>query len=179
MKEQEWGDELKRELNAIHAPQELIHLTKQKTLKEKQRIDRMKSTKSRFIYGISGLGAVAAIFVLVILSSFYMSRSNAYDDIGTKLLLGEKNGQEIYLYDQVEIERTSVLPMEYMQGDVWEEEIENILFKLTCNKDGYFMAAYEEDSTYIIIYSKEKDMNKFIAILNDMLNDERRLSENR
>lgn len=172
MKEQEWKDALKQEMYAVHAPDQLKELTKQKVAEEERKLVGTKQKKSWINYGISGFTAVAAILVLFILSSSYISNGVAHkQQEGTKILLGTNNEKELYLNEQVELERTAVLPVEFIHNDIWEEEIEDtkVLF---CNTDeGYYLAAFEEEDAYVIVRSKEKDKDKIKQIIVNILNN--------
>ncbi|HKM34352.1 MAG TPA: hypothetical protein VJY54_06385 [Lachnospiraceae bacterium] len=171
MREQEWKDTLKEEMNVVHAPDKLIELTKQKVADEEHKLESIRSKKLRISYWINGYTAVAAIFVLfIILSSFIDNRIDLKQQEGTKILLGTNNGQEFYLNEQVEIEHTAVLPVEFAQKDIWEEEIEDTKVLFCRTDEGYYLATYEEEDAYVIVRSKEKDKEKMKLIIVNILN---------
>lgn len=180
MKDKEWIDAFKQEMNEIHVPDRLKELTKQKVAEENVKYKREKDRRKKISYRIGGLTVAAAILVLfIILLPFVNSYRDFKHQEGTKILLGSNQEKEFYLNEKVEIERTSVLPVEFIKNTVSEEQIENTKVLHCSTDDGYYITAFEDEDAYVIIRSKEKDKDKVRNIIIYILENRGDSHENR
>lgn len=177
MREADFGIQYKEELDTLHAPKALIDATKEKVVAETA-LEKAGKRKRRYMYSVTMTAAAALVLVVGVLAFNGSQKANnihgedmqfaadhqesmqAEGNIqengiftGTTIYLGE-NKDEIYLKEQIEIDRTAVLPMEFLKNTVWEEEISGTQVKFTVDNEGNYIAAYEEAESYVVVYSQ-------------------------
>ena len=148
--EQMIEESYRREIEKIHAPEELIARTKEKTAAEEERYAWEKKARRR-IYGY-GAAAAALLFICVCLIPLIKPGT------GTKapIYLGnhESTGENA---ESFEVTHAVILPVEFSQDTAWEEEISGITVKFAAGVDGTRMAAFEEEKGYVIISAKMEE----------------------
>lgn len=155
MKDEKYKEKYKEEQDSIHAPSDLIALTKKRAAREEKKIQRKR--RQRYYY----TAAAAAILVICILAFPLYGRPDAGKENQTKPYLGQQDGRESYPDGQLTIERTAILPMEFTKEDVWEEEIEGVPVKFTIVKNGMWMAVFEEEKSYVLVTAAEMEKEEF------------------
>ncbi len=162
MNNTEFKTQYQEEVNELKAPADLIARTKLAVAAEEKEI---KAKKKRVKYLYSSLATVAATLALFIgVAGFMHMQAEQGDTLfaegdslqGTTLYLGE-NKNEIYLEEQIEIDRTAILPMAFLKDGAWEEEIHEKTVKFTTDEEGNYIAAFEEEDAYVVVYSKLRD----------------------
>ncbi len=181
MKEADFGIQYKAELDTLHAPKALIEATKEKVLAETA-LETAKRRKRRYMYVTTMTAAAALVLVVGVLAfngsqkasgihgedmqlaTDHQENMQAEGSVqqaelftGTTIYLGE-NKEEIYLEEQIEIDRTAVLPMEFLKNTAWEEEISGTQVMFTVDNEGNYIAAYEEAEAYVVVYSQSADV---------------------
>lgn len=148
-------EQYKDELRHMHAPAELVALTKEKAVaeEEKQKCQRRR----RRMY----LPAVAAAAFAVVILSFPLWQKASLKGSETPLqpYLGSaadmpKSGEGIVL------QQTAVLPIAFMQENAWTEELEGIQVKFV-QKDSGYIAAFAGEAGYTVVSSKTEDLETF------------------
>ncbi|MGN0430994.1 MAG: hypothetical protein ACI4EQ_01400 [Lachnospiraceae bacterium] len=181
MKTTDFSMQYKAELESLHAPKDLIARTKEK-VKAESTLEKERKKRRRYIYS-STMAAAAAIIVLVgtftyrrgeeegavqpqdmQLAASEQEAVQPQEDVeqtelqmGTTIYLGQ-NKEEIYLEEQITIDRTAILPMEFLKNTAWEEEISGKPVKFTLDEEENYVAAYEEAEAYVVIYSQTEDL---------------------
>lgn len=175
MNNTEFKTKYQEELNELKAPTDLIAKTKQAVAAEEKKA-KDKKNNNRYLY--SSLATVAAAFVLFagVMGFMHIQKDvnitqdeNAVNESqtgqgdtlfaeddslnGTTIFLGENKG-EIYLEEEIEIDKTSILPIAFLSEGAWEEDINGKTVKFAVEENGYYIAAYEEKDSYVVIYSQ-------------------------
>lgn len=156
MRETEFKSEYQAQMNTYKAPADLIARTKQAVIAETKK-ENQKKKNVRYLYGSLATAAALVILFAGVLGFTHMNQGIATmgedNQIqGTTLYLGEAK-TEIYLEEEIEIDRTSVLPMAFRNEDAWIEEIAGNTVRFTLDENGFYIAAYEENDAYMVIYS--------------------------
>lgn len=142
--EQGIEENYRKEIEKIHASKELIARTKEKAAAEEQRYAWEKKRRRR-LYGY-GASVAALLFLCVCLFPFVKP------DAGTKAPIYAGNHEALEeAAGTFEISHAVILPMEFLQDTVREEEIAGITVRFAVGADGICMAAFEEEKGYVII----------------------------
>lgn len=154
---EEWkeGGQYAAEWESVHAPAELVAGTKQKAAAEEARQRAIKKQVKRYL----PLAAAAAVLVLAF--SFSMRKDTGADGAPMLPYLGSAEGdaqQEAGLL----LSQTAVLPMAFMQDDVWTEEVAGILVRFVQREDGAYMAAYADNAGYTVAVMHTTDREAFL-----------------
>lgn len=154
MNNTEFKTQYQEELNELKAPADLIARTKLAVAAEEKEI---KSKKKKVKYLYASLTTVAAALVLFVGGMGFANLQKGANTLqGTTIYLGE-NKNEIYMEEQIEIDRAAILPMAFLKDDAWEEEIHEKTVKFTTDEEGNYLAAFEEEDAYVVVYSKLTD----------------------
>ncbi len=168
MNEKDFKNSYKENLSGLHAPQDLIAKTKQMAAFEERRYQKEKKKA----YYFTSFAAVAALLVIC-LSVYFVTRPvqpKGQEEYGTTIHLGNKDGgKEIVLDEQVEVNRVTILPMEFSGKDCIEKEIDDIDVMITLLDGQYFMAAFEEEDSYIVVKSGITDEEEFVKLMQEIL----------
>ena len=141
-------------LRSWKAPADLIARTKLAVAAKEKEI---KAKKKKVKYLCASFSTVAAALVLFVgIRGFVNLQKDADTLQGTTIYLGQDKN-EIYLEEQIEIDRTAILPMVFINDDAWEEEILGKTVKFTTDEEGNYLAAFEEEDAYVVVYSKLTD----------------------
>lgn len=170
MNDQIFKDEYKNDLSQFRAPKDLIEQTKQVAAMEEKRYQKEKRRK--YYYG--SFIAAAAVFVICFVT-FLGTRPGTMKqekEYGTTIHLGgHGEGKEIVLGEQVEVEKITILPMEFNAKESWEQEIDGVTVKFAQTKDEYYMAAFEEEEGYILVKAQLKEKESFVEIMQKIIAD--------
>ena len=145
----------KEELGQVHAPAELVALTKEKAEAEEGKQKRQRMRRKMY------LPAVAAAAFAVVLLSFPLWQKTPTKGTTTPVqpYLGStadmpKDGDETVL------QQTAVLPVDFLQEDAWTEELEGIQVKFV-QKDNGYIAAFADEAGYTVVSSRAEDLETF------------------
>ena len=171
LNDEELKEAIQKDQNEVHAPSELIAVTKKK-IAEAEKYDKVNHERKSLIHKITYIvSACAAILILFVLSTGLSNLEFfAHQQNGTELRLGNHNDENVFLDDEIEIEKTKVLPIEFQNTVTETLQINHFEVKITCDDNGYYMAVYEEEMNYIVLRSKEDEKEKFILIITKILN---------
>ena len=168
----EFKTQYQEEVNEWKAPADLIAKTKLAVATEEKEI-RGKKKKVKYLY--SSLAAAAATLVLFVGVMGFMNMHNNDKSSdgqealqGTTIYLGANN-EEIYLTEEIEIDRTAILPMAFLNEAAWEEEICAKTVRFTTDKEGNYLAAFEDKDAYVVVYSKLNDVEAMKECLEKIL----------
>ena len=167
MNNTEFKTQYQEEVNEWKAPADLIARTKLAVAAEEEAI-KDKKKKVKYLYA-SFATVAAALALLVGVIGFVNMQKGANTLQGTTIYLGENKG-EIYLEEQIEIDRTAILPMVFLKDVAWEEEIHGTTVKFTADEEGNYLAAFEEDEAYVVVYSKLTDVEEIKTCVEKILN---------
>ena len=188
--EEDLKNAVKEEFQALKAPAELVSHTKEAAVREEVKIAVRRKRRIRYFTGGSAL-VVAAALVLWI-SPLALNRQEASqqewvqseeneaqdaekhlsaDSSGTWLRLGSiAEGQEIYLEEEVSIDRAKILPMAFQQSED-TETIGDVTVRYAKNSDGLWMAAFEDRGAYVIIAAQVTDVQEMKTIITKVLEE--------
>lgn len=186
--EEDFKNIVKEELQALKSPADLVAHTKEAAAREEVRTAVRRKRRIRYFTGGSAL-VVAAALVLWI-SPLALNRQEASqqewvqseeneaqdaekhssaDSSGTWLRLGSiAEGQEIYLEEEVSIDRAKILPMAFQQSEE-TENIGGVTVRYAQNSDGFWMAAFEDRGVYVIITAQVADVGEMKTIMAKVL----------
>jgi len=170
MKEQDFKSTYQNELSNLHAPKDLIEKTKQRALFEEK---RYKKEKRRKYYFTSF--ATAAALLVICFSVYFMTRPvqpNGQEGQGTTIHLGgHSGGKDIVLDEKVEVNNVTILPVEFNSKECTEQEVEGKTVKFTLVDGQYYMAAFEEEESYILIKSQITQKEEFVKLLKEIIEE--------
>ena len=181
---------VKEEFQALKAPAELISHTKEAAAREEVRTAVRRKRRIRYFTGGSALVVAAALVLWIsplalnrqeasqqegVQSEEYETqdaeKQSAADSSGTWLRLGSiDGGQEIYLEEEVSIDRAKILPMAFQQSED-TETIGDVTVRYAKNSDGLWMAAFEERGVYVIITAQVTDVQEMRTIITKVLQE--------
>lgn len=168
MNEKDFKNAYRENMSGLHAPTDLIEKTKQRAAFEEKRYQKEKKKA----YYFASFASVAALLVIC-LSVYFVTRPiqpKEQGEYGTTIHLGNKDGdKEIVLDEQVEVNRTTILPMEFNEKDCSKKEIDGIDVMFTLLDEQYYMAAFEEEDSYIVVKSWITDEEDFVKLLQKIL----------
>lgn len=165
------GDEIKREWRKLRAPESLVERTKEAAKQEEAKVAGHRKKMARYVAGGSVLAAAAVLFILI--TSLDMGRQ-AEEQVppmsaGTWLRLGTAaEDKEIYLEEEVSMERASILPMAFAQAQ-WEETICGVKVLFVKSDAGGWMAAYEDQEAYVVITARVDEEQEMVAVMERIL----------
>lgn len=165
--EQGLSIQIKKELNLLKAPSELVARTKESVAKEgaQERVRRKKII--RYSAGGAVLAAAAAFFLLVSVPKAV--QPNGETQSGTWLRLGAlTDGREIYVEEEVAMERVKILPMAFRQAE-GEDVIDGVRVWYVQSGDGCWMAAFEDQGAFVVITAQVTDKQEVTAIMEKLL----------
>ncbi len=163
MKEQEFIDVYREDMEKLHAPTDLIKKTKQMAAFEEKRYQKEKKRKYYFV-----AFATTAALLVICFSFFYLTRPIQQEEMkeqGTAILLGEHNEIEEPAGKEVEIRTTTILPMEFNNKDCVKENVNGTMVKITLWNGDCYMAAFEGIDGYIVVKSLSSEKEEFVEIL--------------
>ena len=170
MKEQDFKSTYQNELSQLHAPLDLIEKTKQMAAFEEKRY-RMEKKRKHYFTSF----ATAAALLVICFSVYFMTRpvqQNGQDEQGTTIHLGGHAGdKDIVLEEKVEVNNVTILPMAFNGKDCTEQEVEDVDVKLTLIDGQYYMAAFEEEESYIVVKSQITEKEAFVEVLKEILEE--------
>lgn len=173
MTEQDLGIHIKKEFKCIKPPADLVARTKESVAREETRERIRRKKMIPYAAGGTALAAAAVLFLVVFPmdSSLWAGASKPPTEqaSGTWLRLGSlTDGQEIYVEEEVSMERIKILPMAFRQVER-EEIIGDVTVLYTRNEDGYWMAAFEDQEAYVVITAQVTDEQDISAIMEKLL----------
>ena len=187
MTEQDLSIQIERESQVLKAPVDLVERTKAAVAEEERKKACRKKAKLKYYMGGAVLAAAAAVFFLI--SPFSLGvqsedgrppteQSDTSDSAaaqseteqsGTWLRLGTvAGGQEIFLEEEVSVERVKILPMVFLKAES-EDVIDGITVRYAQNEDGFWMAAFEDQSAYVVITAQVTKKQEIVEIMEEML----------
>lgn len=170
MKEQDFKSTYQNELSNLHAPKDLIEKTKQMAAFEEKRYQREKKRKYYFTSF-----ATAAALLVICFSVYFMTRPvqpNEQEEQGSIIHIGEHAGEmDVTPDENVEIKNVTILPMEFNNKDCTTQEEEGVIVKLTLADGQYYMAAFEEEESYILIKSQITQKEEFMKLLKEIIEE--------
>ncbi|MGN1147006.1 MAG: hypothetical protein ACI4TB_01200 [Lachnospiraceae bacterium] len=163
MKEEEYIDSFKKETDSLHAPADLIALTKKRTATEQLRLQAEKKRKKKLYYFITA--AAALLFLCVVTVPLWnINQAGTENNLYLGSYETEQDSKE-----GIAVEKVAILPMDFAGTEVETVEINGIEILLTTDGNGGYMAAYKEndsmDNHYVLISSDEKDKDIFLEFL--------------
>lgn len=179
---------VKEEFQALKAPAELISHTKEAAAREEVRTAVRRKRRIRYFTGGSALVVAAALVLWIsplalnrqeasqqegVQSEEYETqdaeKQSSADSSGTWLRLGSiDGGQEIYLEEEISIDRTKILPLAFQQSEE-AENIGGVTVRYAQNSDGLWMAAFEDGDAYVIITAQVADVREMKKIIAKVL----------
>lgn len=170
MTEQGLSIQIKKELSLMKAPSELVARTKESVAKEEARERVQRKKIIRYTAGGATLAAAAALFLLISVPKTVQPDGEAQS--GTWLRLGAlTDGKEIYVEEEVAMERVKILPMAFRQTDS-EDVIDGVRVWYVNSGDGCWMAAFEDQGAYVVITAQVADKQEVSAIMEKLLTAE-------
>lgn len=173
MTEQELSIQVKEEFSSIKAPADLVARTKESVAREeaRERIRRKKLVP--YVAGGTTLAVAAVLFCVVLPMDLNLwagtSKPPTEQASGTWLRLGSlTDGQEIYVEEEVSMERVQILPMAFRQIER-EDVIGDITVLYTKNEEGYWMAAFEDQEAYVVITAQVTNEQDIFTIMEKLL----------
>lgn len=166
------GDEIKKEWQKLRAPESLVERTKEAAKQEEAKVAGRRKKMVRYVAGGSVLAAAAVLFILI--TSLDMGRQAKERQVppmsaGTWLKLGTAaEDKEIYLEEEVSMERVNILPMAFVQAQR-EEIICGVTVLFVRSDAGVWMAAYEEQDTFVVITARVDEEQEMAAIMERIL----------
>lgn len=166
-------EQYKEELGYIHAPAELVAFTKEKAAAEEEKQKRQRPRRRMYLPAV----AAAAAFAVVVLS-FPLWRTATRKDSQAPL--------QPYLGSTVEtpnneegivVQQTAVLPIEFLQENVWEEELEGVQVKFV-QKD-ICIAAFAGEAGYTVVRGETEDFEMFRESVRLLLQNGGNVNEDR
>lgn len=164
MNEHFFKEQYTAETQKLHAPAELIEKTRQRAAEEQRRYAAIR--KKRRIYRYAA--AAAALLFLCIAAIPLTGILQKEAQQGTTIYLGSQ-GKEIVLQEQVEIEHSYILPVEFTKNTAWEEEIAGVQVRFAVTDTDTCMAAFEEEKAYVIVRSQLTDREAFHSVMEQIL----------
>lgn len=166
MNEQDFKDAYKEDLSKLHAPKDLIAKTRQMTAFEEKRYQKEKKKKLYF----TSFASAAALLVICLAAYFATRPVQPNVEYGTTIHLGNhESGTEIVLKEQVEVNRLTILPIEFSQKECAEQEISGVQVMITLSKEQYYMAAFEAEDSYIVVKSQITVEEDFVKVMEEIL----------
>ena len=173
MTEQYLSIQVKEDFNSIKAPADLVARTKESVVREEAR-ERIRRKKIiQYAAGGTALAAAAVLFLVVFPMDLSLwagtSEPPTEQASGTWLRLGSlTGGREVYVEEEVSMERVKILPMAFRQVER-EDVIGGVTVLYTRNEDGYWMAAFEDQEAYVVITAQVTDEQDVSAIMEKLL----------
>lgn len=165
MKEQEFTKQYKEELQTMHAPKDLIARTKKMAAGKK----RGRYRNTRYI-AFATTAAAAVLFCVLLLPGMLKTAEKGNE--GTKIHLGKwEDGKELYLEEQVSLDRVMVLPLAFMSETAWSEEVFGVEVQFAIEEDESYTAAFWENDAYVVISSGITDKEEFRKMINTILSE--------
>ena len=173
MTEQDLSIQAKAEFNSIKVPADLVARTKESVAREEAREKIRRKKIIPYVAGGMTLAVAAALFLVVLPMDLSLWAGTPECPIehasGTWLRLGSlTDGQEIYVEEEVSMERVKILPMAFRQIER-EDVIGDVTVLYTRNEDGYWMAAFEDQEAYVVITAQVTDEQDISAIMEKLL----------
>ncbi len=162
MKEENLKKQYAEELDGLHAPAELIALTKKRVAAQQE------TPKNKKLSIIKYLPAAAALLFISLCIFWQAGFRNEKSSGEPGIYMGSVNADNASLKDDILISHASVLPVEFGKETAWTEEIEGRQVWFAVTSKGNYMAAYKEED-YVIVESEEKDKNHFIIYMQHLL----------
>lgn len=161
--EQEIGIQIKKEWQTLKAPAELMERTKKAAAVEEKRHRRAMR------YSLGGgmaLAAAAVIFLLIYPGRF--GQEAPVGQTGTWLRLGNlTEGQEVYVEEELSMERVAVLPMAFMHSE--EILTEGVTVRYAQDERGFWMAAFEDSGRYLVLSSQLTERAELESVIAKLL----------
>lgn len=184
MTEQELSIQVKEEFSSIKAPADLVARTKESVAREEAHEGIRRKKIIPYAAGGTTL-AVAAVLLLAVLpmdlnlwagtskppteQASETMQPDGEAQSGTWLRLGSvADGQEIYVEEEVSMERVKILPMAFRQVER-EDVIGDVTVLYAKNGDGYWMAAFEDQGAYVVITAQVTNEQDISAIMEKLL----------
>lgn len=169
------GDEIKREWRKLEAPKSLVERTKEAAKQEEAKLTDRRRKRIRYVAGGSVLAAAAVLFLLLApLDTAQGGENQQVQPIssGTWLRLGTvAEGREIYLEEEVSMERVKILPMAFLQTKQ-EEVIAGVKVLYARSEGGLWMAAYEDQEAYVVITAQVDGQQEMSSIMEKLFETE-------
>lgn len=162
MKEEIFKEQYAEEQNRMHAPAELIALTKKRVAAEKE---TPKNNRTKIIKYMS---AAAALFLISLCVFWQAGFRNEKSSDEPKIYMGSADADNGAAQENILISHASVLPVEFGKETAWVEEIEGRQVWFAVTSKGTYLAAYKEED-YVIVDSGETDKSGFIIYMRHML----------
>ena len=160
--EQEISIQIKKEWQALKAPAELVERTKRAVAGEEKR--HRRAVRYSVVGGMA-LAAAAVVFFLVLPGRF--DQVAVPEQSGTWLRLGNlTEGQEIYVEEELSMERVAVLPMAFIHGE--EILTGGMPVRYAQNERGFWMAAFEESESYLVLSSRLTERAELESVIEKM-----------
>lgn len=174
------GEAYKKELADIHAPAELITLTKERAAAEEKKQKRHKRYKSVY------LPAAVAAAVLLLVFSFPMwnrisekkGQESVQPYLGSTEEMPKSAGETEKPEEVMLLQKKTVLPMGFLKEDAWTEELEGTQVKFVQEGDTC-IAAYAEENGYMVVSMKTKDLDGFREAVRRLLQNGGNIYEDR
>ncbi len=162
MKEEIFKKQYAEEQDRLHAPVELIALTKKRVAAERETSPN-KRTKI-----IKYMPAAAALLFISLCVFWQAGIGNEKSSGEPGIYLGSADAENGTWNEDIQISHVSVLPVEFGKETAWTEEIEGrqVWFAVTSN--GTYLAAYKEED-YVVVDSGDTDKNSFIIYMQHLL----------
>ena len=161
--EQEISIQIKNEWQAVKAPAELMERTKKAAAVEEKRHRRA----IRYSLG-GGMALAAAAVIFLLISPGRFGQEAPVGQTGTWLRLGNlTDGQEIYVEEELSMERVAVLPMAFMHGE--EILTEGVTVRYAQNERGFWMAAFEDSGNYLVLSSQLTERAELESVIAKLL----------
>ena len=163
----------KEELGQVHAPAELVALTKEKAEAEEGKQKRQRMRRKMY------LPAVAAAAFAVVVLSFPLWQKTSTKGLETPVqpYLGSAADMPKSEGETVQ-QQTAVLPVEFLQEDAWTEELEGIQVKFV-QKDSGYIAAFGDEAGYTVVSSRTEDLEMFREDMRLLLQNGGNVNEDR
>lgn len=168
--EQDLSNQIREELQTWKAPTDLVARTKEAAAREEARVARHERRKLRHFFSGAAAVAAAAFFVVMIPLAFGQSSGETPTEQsgGTWLRLGTVDGREVYLEEEVSVERVKVLPMDFRQAES-EDAIGGVTVQYVRGGNGIWMAAFEDQGDYVVVTARVEDELEMREIMETLL----------
>ena len=166
-------EQYKKELGHVHAPAELVALTKEKAAEKEERQKRQRRRREMYLPAV----AAAAVAVAVLRFPLWRkapekgSQEPLQPYLGSAVDTPEKE-------EEIVVQQTAVLPVEFLQENVWEEDLEGVQVKFV-EKDRVCIAVFAGETGYIVVRKETEDLETFRENVRVLIQNGGSVNENR
>lgn len=166
---QDLHNQIREELQTWKAPADLVARTKEAVSREEAKAFGHERRKLRHFFKGAAVVVAAAIFVVILPLAFKQpSEETKTEQSGTWLRLGTADDREIYLEEEVSVERVKVLPMDFRQAES-EDAVGGVTVQYVRGGNGIWMAAFEDQGDYVVVTARVEDELEMREIMETLL----------